>query len=325
MGKFLKFSVVAIAALCALDARAQQDSFADYPKRPIRIIVATAPGGGVDSITRFVGEKLRLRWGQPILVESRVGAGGTLGADAVSSAEPDGYTLLATFPGPLAATAMFKKLNYDPLALKTIAIMAVAPMVVVARKDFPPNSIQELIAHAKANPGKLSYGLSGVGSISHLTMEMLKYRTGLDIAAVPYRGAMLAVNDLAAGQVDVMAVDLGTVLPTYEAKRVKMLGAATAQRLPMLPNVATFQEAGLDDSVLTTWYSLSAPPRTPAALVSKLNEAVLEALRAPDAKPQLQVLVVEPMFVDAAAADKFVAAEASRWGAVIRAAKITVD
>ena len=325
MIRLLTFSIVALALHLPANAQAQQDSAADYPKRPIRIVVATAPGGGVDSISRFVGEKLRLRWGQPVLVESRVGAGGTLATEFVYNSEPDGYTLVAAFPGPLAATAMFKKINYDPMQLKNIAVMAVAPMVVMARKDFPANTMRELVTYAKANPGKLSYGLSGIGSLSHLSIEMLKYRTGIDLAAVPYRGAAPAVSDLAAGQIDVMAVDLGTVLPMYEAKRVKMLAAATAQRLPQAPYVQTLLEAGLADSVLSTWYSLSAPPRTPPAILNKLNAAVLDALQSPEAKLQLQALVVEPMIADPAAVDKFVAAEAERWGAIIRGAKIVVE
>ena len=321
----LKSAFVALVLALPSIAQAQQDNTSDYPNRQIRIIIATAPGGGVDSISRFVGEKLRARWGQPVIIESRAGAGGRLATEAVHNAEPDGYTLLAAFPGPLAATAMFRKINYDPARLRHVAIMAVAPMVVVARQDFPASTMQELIAYAKSTPSKLSYGLSGIGSLSHLTIEVLKYRTGIDIAAVPYRGAAPAVTDLAAGQIDLMAVDLGTVLPMYEAKRVKMLGAATEKRLPQAPDVQTLLEAGLADSVLSTWYSLSAPPRTADGIVNKLNAAAIDALRSPDAKPQLQALVVEPMIADAPAVDKFVASEAARWGAIIRAANIVVD
>jgi len=323
--RLFKLAIVAFALGLTTIAHAQQDIPTDFPKRQIRIVLATALGGGVDSISRYVGGKLQALWGQPVIIESRAGAGGRLATESVYNAEPDGYTLLAAFPGPLAATAMFRKVNYEPARLKHVAIMAVAPMVVVARKDFPSNTMQELVAYAKTTPNKLSYGLSGIGSLSHLTIEVLKYRTGIDLAAVPYRGAAPAVTDLAAGQIDLMAVDFGTVQAMYKAKRVKMLGAATQKRLPQAPDVQTLLEAGLADSVLSTWYSLSAPPRTPDSIVSKLNAAVIDALRSPDAKPQLQALAVEPMIADAPAVDRFVAAEAERWGTIILAAKIVVD
>lgn len=324
MTRFM-WATAAFVLAMPIEAGAQQEAPAEFPRRQIRIVLATAPGGGVDSISRYVGGKLQAVWGQPVVIESRPGAGGRLATEAVYNAEPDGYTLLAAFPGPLAATAMFRKVNYDPASMKNVAIMAVAPMVVMARKDFPANTMQELVDYAKKTPQKLSYGLSGVGSLSHLTIEVLKYRTGIDLAAVPYRGAAPAVTDLVAGQIDLMAVDLGTVQAMYEAKRVKMLGAATQKRLPQAPDVQTLLEAGLADSVLSTWYSLSAPPRTPDGIVAKLNGAVLDALRSPDAKPQLEALAVEPMIADAPSVDRFVASEAARWGAIIRAAKIVVD
>ncbi len=201
-------------------------------------------GGGVDAMTRVVAETLRQRWGQNVIVENRPGAGGTTAAEMVSRAEPDGYTLYTTHPGPLAATAMYGKLAYDPSTLQAVAVMAVAPMVVAARSQLPLNSISEVVEFAKVNPGKLNFGSSGAGTISHLTMELLKHRTGINVGPCPIEARRLPLTISPGDRSTLWASDLGTIMPIAEGKRAKILGAATDQRLPAIPQVLTFQEQG---------------------------------------------------------------------------------
>jgi tripartite-type tricarboxylate transporter receptor subunit TctC len=320
------FAVTLLGALVLpAQAWAQAPAASTYPDRTIRIMVATPAGGGVDAITRVVAEKLRQRWGQNVVVENRTGAGGTIAAEMLSHAAPDGYTLFTTHPGPLAASAMYKKLGYDPLALQPIAILAVAPMVIAAKSTLPLNSVSAVVDYAKANPGKLNFASSGPGTISHLTMELLKHRAGVNINHVPYRGSAPAVNDLAGGQVDGLAVDVGTVMPIIESNRAKVLGAATEKRLPMLPQVSTVAEQGIPDFVTTTWYALVAPPGTPRDIADKLNAAVLEALQSQEAQPQMTALMVKPLAADVTASQEYVRAEAERWTAVIKSAGISLD
>jgi tripartite-type tricarboxylate transporter receptor subunit TctC len=323
--KYWMSGLLLVAATIPARGQPQSAPADEYPSHTIRIMVATPAGGGVDAITRVVAEKLRQRWGQNVVVENRTGAGGTTAAEMLSRAAPDGYTLYTTHPGPLAAAAIYKKLGYDPLALQPIAIMAVAPMVIAAKKASPLNSVSELVKYAKANPGKLNFATSGAGTISHLTTELLKQRTGVHINIVPYRGSAPAVNDLAGGQVDGMAVDVGTVMPIVESGRAKVIGAATPERLPMLPQTPTVTEQGLPDFVTTTWYALVAPPGTPRSIADKLNAAVLEALQSREAAPQMKALMIKPLPIGVEQTQQFIQSEAKRWTRLIKDAGISLE
>jgi tripartite-type tricarboxylate transporter receptor subunit TctC len=303
------------AALLAVQASAQTPE-PSFPTRAIKIISASPAGGGVDLSARIIADQLQKLWGHPVTVENRTGGSNNIAGEAVAKAEPDGYTLLATPPNTLTANAvLFKQLNYDPAALEPVAIMAVAPNV-LAVKDASP---------AKANPGKLSYASQGNGSTTHLTSELFSSRTGIKLVHVPYRGAAPAVNDLAGGHVDTMFCDLGTILPLHQGGRVRIIATATLDRLSQIPTLPTIDESGVKGFSSSTFFSLMAPPRTPAEIRVKLNKAIVAAMQAPEAQAKLKTIFVEASKLDTNEMGDFIKAEAKLWGDVIRAANITVE
>jgi tripartite-type tricarboxylate transporter receptor subunit TctC len=313
----------AAALLLAAPAHAQTPD-ANYPSRQIKIIVSVAAGGGVDLSARIVADQLQKLWGHPVTVENRTGGSSNIAGEAVSKAEPDGYTLLATPPNTITANAvLFKSLNYDPAALEPVAILAVGPNVLAVKAASPAKSVPELIALAKAN--SLSYASQGNGATSHLTMELFQSRTGTKITHVPYRGAAPAVNDLAGGHVDTMFCDLGTILPLHQGGKVRIIAAATLHRLAQLPEIPTIDESGVQGFSSTTFFSLMAPSKTPLPIRVKLNKAIVAAMQNPDVQARLKSIFVESSNLDVQQMGEFVKAEAKLWGDVIRAANITVE
>src|SRR5262245_20800962 len=250
--------VTSLVVLGPAGAAHAQESGA-YPSRPIRVIVSVPAGGGVDTVTRLVGQKLQQRLGQPVVIENRSGAAGNIGAEAVATAPPDGYTLLATPPAPLVANAaLYKKLRFDPDAFEPVAVMSLSPNVLVVHPDLPFRSARELIDHAKANPGKLRYGSQGDGTTSHLTTELFQRLTGTQLLHIPYRGTAPALTDLIAGVVDLMFVDVTAVLPLWQAGRVRVLAIASRQRLSSdLPDVPTFEELGFAGFLSAAWNAIA--------------------------------------------------------------------
>ena len=245
-------------ALFAQQGLAQQ-GLAAYPHRAVKIIVSAPPGGGLDIAARVIAERLAAMWGHPFVVENRPGAGGNLGAEAVAQAEPDGYTLLAAQPGPLTTNIrLYKKVNFDPAAFAPLAILTSIPNTLVVRADFPAGSVAELIAYAKANPGKVNFGSQGVGTTPHLTGELFARRTGTQLVHVPYRGTAQAVNDLIAGHLDMLFFQLDSVREQYQAGKAKMLAVTTAQRVSAVPEVPTMSEAGVANLRSDTWNALAA-------------------------------------------------------------------
>ncbi len=320
-------SALRVAGLIlALTAPAAAQADAKYPSKPIRIVVSVAAGGGVDLSARIIANHLQTLWGQPVTVENRTGGSGNIAGEAISRAAPDGYTLLATPPNILTAnSALFQKLSYDPSALTPVAIMAVGPNVLAVKKDSPAKTAAELIAHAKTNAGKLSYASQGNGSTSHLTFELFKSRTGIQVTHVPYKGAAPAVNDLAGGHVDTMFCDLGTILSLHRADRVRIIAAATQKRIGLLLETPTIDESALPGFVSTTFFSLMAPPGTPLEIRERLNKAIVAAMRTPEVEEKLKSIFVESSDLDVAAMDRFIKSEAKLWGGVIRSAKISVE
>jgi tripartite-type tricarboxylate transporter receptor subunit TctC len=317
-------SVAGLVVALTMPAAAQSD--ANYPNRPIRIIVAVPAGGGVDLSARIIANHLQTLWGHPVTVENRTGGSNNIAGEAVWRATPDGYTLLATPPSTITANAaLFSKLNYDPATLEPVAIMAVGPNVLAVKNSSPVKTVSGLIAHAKANAGKLSYASQGNGSTSHLTFELFKSRTGIQVNHVPYRGAAPAVNDLAGGHVDTMFCDLGTILPLHRGNRVRIIAAATSNRITQLPDIPTIDESALPGFVSMTFFSLMAPPGTPREIREKLNKAIVAAMRTSEVVEKLKSIFVESSDLDVAAMDQFIKSEAKLWGGVIRAAKITVE
>jgi len=307
-------------------AFAQQDLAADYPGRTIKVIVSAPPGGGLDIVARVVADQLAKRWGQPFVVENRPGAGGNLGAEAAALAEPDGYTLLAAQPAPLTTNVvLYKKLNFDPAAFEPLAIMSSIPNTLVVRSDFPANTVRELIAFARANPGKVNLGSQGVGTTPHLTGELFARLTDTKLIHVPYRGTAQAVNDLIAGHLDLLFFQLDSVREQYQAKKAKMLAVTTAARVASVPEVPTMEEAGVKGFRSDTWNALAAPPKTPAAIVAKLNGAINEVLQAPETAEHLRTMDMTPIGGMPHEIRAFIKEETARWGAVVRAAKIRAD
>jgi tripartite-type tricarboxylate transporter receptor subunit TctC len=320
-------ALVAMAVLFAsVPAFAQGDAAAQYPSRAVKIIVSAPPGGGLDIAARVIADRLGKMWGQPFVVENRPGAGGNLGAEAVAQAEPDGYTLLAAQPAPLTTNVvLYKKLNFDPAAFEPLAIMTSIPNTLTVRIDFPARSVAELVAYAKANPGKVTFGSQGVGTTPHLTGELFARVTGTALTHVPYRGTAQAVNDLVGRNIDMLFFQLDSVREQYRAGKAKMLAVTTPARIASVPEVPTMEEAGVKNFRSDTWNALAAPPKTPAPIVAKLNAAINAALAEPETAEHLRAMSMSPLGGTPEAARALIAQESARWGEVIRAAKISVD
>jgi tripartite-type tricarboxylate transporter receptor subunit TctC len=289
-------------------------------------VVSAPPGGGVDIVARVLADRLGKLWGQPFVVENRPGAGGNVGSEAVAHAEPDGYTLLAAQPAPLTTNiVMYRKLNFDPAAFEPLAIMTRIPNTLVVRNTLPVNSVQELVAYARDNPGKVNFGSQGVGTTPHLTGELFARLTGTKLVHVPYRGTAQAVNDLVAGHLDVLFFQLDSVREQVQAKRARMLAITADERVAVLPDVPTMAEAGVPGLRSNTWNALMAPPKTPAAITAKLNRAINEVLKSPDTAEHLRAMNMVPVGGTPEGVRAFIAEETARWGDVIRAANIKAD
>jgi tripartite-type tricarboxylate transporter receptor subunit TctC len=317
------FSFATAGALLAMPALAQPDAAATYPSRNVRVIVTVPAGGGVDSVTRIFADKLQRRLGQSFVVENQAGAGGNVGATTVYGAAPDGYTLMSSQPAPLTTNiALYKKLGFDPAALEPVVIMSRFPNVLLVRKDFPAKTAAEFIAYAGANPGKLNYASQGIGTTSHLTTELFMSLTGTKMVHVPYKGTAPALNDIMAGQVDFIFMELSSAVKLHQGGNARILAVATDRRLASLPDIPTMIEAGVPNFVSDTWNALSAPPKTPASIVNKLNQAVNDIIGAPDTKKQFEELNLLPAGGSPAEMAKFVKDETLRWTEVIHRAGI---
>jgi tripartite-type tricarboxylate transporter receptor subunit TctC len=299
---------------------------ADYPSRTVKIVVSAPAGGGVDIAARIIAERLRARLGQPFIVENRPGASGNTGAEAVAAAEPDGYTLLAAQPAPLTINPLlYKRQTFDPATLEPVVIMTAVPNLLVVRANFPAATVQEFVAYAKANPGKLNFASQGNGTTPHLSGELFNRVAGTELIHVPYKGTAQAVNDLVGGHVDLMFLEMGNASQLHKAGRAKALAIASAQRLPHLTDVPTFIESGLAAFKSDTWNAIAAPPRTPPATVAKLNAAINDILKSPDAQAQFASIHMQPVGGPPADLTELIKTETRRWGDVIRAANIAVN
>jgi tripartite-type tricarboxylate transporter receptor subunit TctC len=320
---------VALAAgwlVASVEAACAQRDAANYPDRPIRIIAAVPAGGGVDTVTRLIGQKLQQRLGQPVVVENRGGAAGNIGAEAVANALPDGHTLLASSPAPLAINAaLYKSLKYDGAAFEPVAVMAFSPNALAVRPDLPVTSAQELIALAGTTPQTLTYASQGSGTTSHLTAELFRHLTGTPLLHVPYRGTAPALNDLVAGHVDLMFVDVTAALALHQAGKVRVLAVATSQRLPELPDIPTFEQAGVASFLSTTWNAITAPPNTPEPITSLLNREINAILKLPEIEARFRELHLVGAGGSRAEMMDFLNVERRRWGDVVRSANITVE
>src|ERR1700704_1218575 len=319
-------ALVAAALVATLPVLAQQDPAADYPNRPVKVIVSVAAGGGVDTVTRIFAGRLQQRLGQPFVIENRGGGGGNIGAETVYAADPDGYTLLASQPAPITSNiALYKKLNFDPAALESVAVMAKFPNVLLVRQDFPAKTVQEFIAYAKANPGKVTYASQGPGTTSHLTAELFTKATETKMLHVPYRGTGPALNDLVAGHADFIFMELASAHKLHDGGKSRILAVATDKRLDILPDIPTLIEVGLADFVSDTWNALSAPPKTPAPIIAKLNRTINDILNEPDTKARFRELNLMAAGGSPQDMAKLKKEETERWTKVIRDAGIQAE
>ena len=297
-----------------------------FPTRAVKIVVPFPGGGGNDILARIVGDKLQARWGQPIVVENKTGAGGNIGADLAYQSEPDGYTLLLSPPGPLAINqSLYKQLSYKPLEFVPLTVAASVPNVVIVRKELPVNSLKEFVDYVKARPGKVSFGTQGNGATPHLTAMMFQTMTGTQMVHVPYRGETLVLNDMIGGHVDVFFGNIAAALPHFRDGKVKILAIADNRRSPLTPDIPTTAEAGLPGLVSTGWFALAAPPKTPAALASDIAKAAIEVIKLPEVQARIRAMNYEPIGSTPAEMAAFVKEEAQRWGEVIKNNNIVVD
>jgi tripartite-type tricarboxylate transporter receptor subunit TctC len=298
-----------------------------YPDRVVRMVNPYPPGGSVDIMARLLAQKLSDDLGQQFIVENRSGAGGNTGSDSVAKAEPDGYTLLFTAPGPLTVNqTLYSKLSFDPAAdFAPIAQFATAPIVLIVNPDVPAHNVQELIALARKEPGKINFASAGNGTTNHLSGELFKSMAKIDIVHVPYRGAGPAMNDLIGGHVQ-MFFDLApAVLPQVASGKVRALAAAGATRVSVLPNLPTVAEQGLPGFDSSSWYGLVAPAKTPGPVLAKLRDEVAKVLKSPDMIAHIHELGSEPgtMFGNDFAA--FLGEETKKWAEVIRTSGAKAD
>ena len=314
-------SLVASAALPNI-ARAQ----AKFPSKTVKFIVPFPAGGINDVLARIAADKLQAKWGQPIIIEQKTGAGGNIGADQAAQAEPDGHTLFVSAPGPLSINQnLYKKLSYKPLDFVPITVLGGVPNVVIVKKDLPVNSLQELIAYVKERPGKVIYGSQGAGATPHLTANMFMNMTGTQMVHVPYRGETLVLQDMLAGQVDLFFGNVSAALALWRDGRIKVLAVLDKKRSAQMPDVPTAAEAGLPDLQSTGWFAAAGPPKMPAALRDQIAADFIEVLHMPDVVAKYRALSVEPSGESPEKTIAFIHDEAHRWGEVIKANNIVIE
>lgn len=296
-----------------------------YPDKVIKFIVPSTPGSVIDVIARLVAQPLSRAFGQSVIVEHRAGAAGTIGANAVATASPDGYTLLFTSTTHVISAAMLNNLPYDPIKdFAAVGTVATASYVLVVAPSVPANSIQELITFAKANPGKLNFGF-GLGTAPHMVGEMLKVRTGVNITSVPYRGGQVAVTDMLGGTIHMNVGTTATLLPLIREGKVKALAVTGTTRDPDLPNVPTMAESGLPELSLSFWVAVLAPARTPAWIVTKLNTTINNNLQTLELRTSFAKLGFESKAGSPGETSEFVTAEMPRWATVVKQTGVKIN
>ena len=315
-----------ISGLAAAAATGPALADEPYPSRAARIVVPYSAGGAVDTVARILANGLQQRLGQPFIVENKPGASANLGADTVAKSAPDGYTLLLTANAIATNMSLFAKLPFDTMRdLRAVVRIGQAPLVIVAPPSLPANSLQELIALAKAKPDELTYASTGNGSSNHLAAELFKTVTGASLRHVPYRGGAPALTDLLGERISIMIINPTEALPYLEAKQLKAIAVTDTKRLPMLPGVPTTSEAGVQGVETSVWWGLLAPAQTPDAIVQTLNDASRQVLADADTLKRLAGIGITPSPGTAEEFKSFLAHEIDRWREVIKSANIRVE
>ena len=298
-----------------------------FPDRPITLVVPNPPGGLVDTSARLLSEPLTRVIGQPVIVDNKPGASGNTAYQYVAKAKPDGYTLLISYSGyHVGNPALFEKLSWDPIKdFSPVALLTVSTNVIAVHPSVPVNNLKELIAYAKANPGKLNYASQGNGSVSHIGTEIFKQLTGVDMVHVPYKGSGPAIQDVLAGQVQVFISTPPSVMQHVQSGKLKGLAVTGKNRHPGMPNVPTTAEAGLPSFQLESWVALYAPAGTPAPVIAKLTNSVKQSLALPEIKERADIAGVELRYLNPTQTDALLKKEIPFWGKAIKSANITLD
>ena len=310
-----------IISLLACEALAQT-----YPAKPIRIIVGAGSGGGVDTISRIVGQRLDQLWGQQVVVENRPGAGGAVASDLVAKSPPDGHALLTMSISYAVIPASHKNLGYDPIRDFTpVAVLVNGPNIIVVHPSLPVKSVRELIALAKARPGQLTYASSGNGGAANLALEAFKLATGIDIVHVPYKGTAPGVIDLIAGRISLTSAAIVSALEYAKQGKLRALATVGAKRAGAAPELPTVAEAGVPGYAVDVWYAMFAPAAVPQPVLAKLNGEIVKMLYAPDMKTRLAAIGLEPAAEPLNATHAYIKSEVAKWMKVVTAAKITAE
>ncbi len=314
---------VALGAACAMPLGAAAQAF---PSKPVRVVVPWTPGGGVDTMARIIQGKFAEDLGQPVVIDNRAGAAGTIGTDHVAKSAPDGYTLIVGSPGPMSIAAVVQKnLPYKPASdLAPIARTTLISNILVVSPSLPINSVADLIAAARAQPGKLTFGSSGMGSALHLTGELFKLLAKVDMLHVPYKGTAPALADIMGGQTQLMFAD-PSALPLVRSGKLRAIGQTTAKRSVTMADIPTIAESGLPGYVADNWYGYFAPAGTPAPVIARLNSALVKALNDPEVKAKLVAAGQDPAPSSADEMGAALRADIAQWQRVVDAAKIKLD
>lgn len=319
----LAVAAAGVLALAPAAAMAQ----AAFPTKPITIVVGFSPGGTTDTLARVVGQAMSRDLGQPVMIDNRPGAGGNIGTQMVARAPADGHTLLMGTVGTHAINqSLYKKMGFDPIKdFQPISRVALVPNLLVAHPSQPFKNVRELIAHAKANPGKINFASSGSGTSIHLSAEMFNQMTGVDMQHIPYKGSAPALTDLLAGQTAIMFDNMPSVISHVKAGKLRPLAVTTPQRSPALPDVPTIAESGVPGYSATSWFGLLAPAGTPAPVVAKLNASILKALADPEVKKKMAEQGAEPHGEKPEQFAEFIRSETAKWGQTVKASGATAD
>jgi len=298
-----------------------------YPNKPIRWVVPYTGGGITDVVTRVVTQKIQTALGQPIVVDNRPGANSILGSDIVAKAPPDGYTILTVIAGYAANVTLYAgKLPFDPRKdLVPVSLAGIAPLILTANSSFPAKDVRELIAYAKANPGKVNFGSSGIGAAAHLTTELLKQTAGIDMVHVPYKGTAPALTALMANDIQILVDVPSTLMPHVRGGRIKALAMFSAKRIQGAPEVPTFAEAGGPPLESSTWVLFMAPGNTPRAIVDRLAQETAKAINESDIKERFNQIGIEPVGNTPQQATQFLEAEIAKWAKVITTAGVKAE
>lgn len=308
-----------MAVLCLVALAAAQAQGQTYPNKPIRMIVPVTPGGSTDSTARIVSARMSELLGQPIIIDNRPGAGSIIGTDLVAKAPADGYTVLMAFATHITMPHLNRKLPFDPVKdFRAVSLLATQPLIVIVNQQTPVKSIKELIALARAQPGKLHFGLPSPGSAAHIAGEMFKIITGTNLTAVPYKGAAPAQQALLGNEVQLMFANLQTGISLAKAGRIGVIGVASGSRLPQFPDVPTLAEQGIPKFEVEPWQGILGPARIPAEVVKVLNRAAVEAVRTPDTVEKLHATGSTPIGSTPEELARRIESQLESWGQVIR-------